>query len=159
MILVTVGTHDKQFDRLVKAADELAGLIDEQVIIQIGKSNFEPKHATYYDFVTMEEMDELMKQARVVVAQAGAGTIISVFHKNKPLILVPRLKKFGEHFNDHQIELANILFEQKRAILIENPTGEALFHAVNKTPLSYTPSGEVKKLITAISNQLQIWSG
>ena len=42
MILVTVGTHPQGFDRLVRPMDELAALLEEEVIIQFGSSSYEP---------------------------------------------------------------------------------------------------------------------
>ena len=45
MIFVTVGTHEQPFNRLIEEIDKLKGdgIIKEEVIIQKGFSNYEPK--------------------------------------------------------------------------------------------------------------------
>ena len=43
MIFVTVGMHTAGFERLVKKMDEIAGKIDEEVIMQIGGTSIPRK--------------------------------------------------------------------------------------------------------------------
>ena len=83
MIFVTVGTHHQGFDRLVQAADELAADIDEQVVIQRGVTELCPQACRHFKFCSMQEMADWIQQARVVVAQAGAGTIITTLQQGK----------------------------------------------------------------------------
>ena len=72
MILVTVGTHNRGFDRLVRAADELATLTDEPVVIQYGSSKYEPRHACRsFRLTTSQEMEYLTLQARVIIMHAA----------------------------------------------------------------------------------------
>ena len=54
MIFVTVGTHEQQFDRLVKKVDELkeSGTLKEEVVIQTGYSTFHPDHCTWKQCLT-----------------------------------------------------------------------------------------------------------
>lgn len=58
MIFVTVGTHEQQFNRLVKAVDELRadGILTEPVFIQTGYSTYEPIHCDHSRFVPFHQM-------------------------------------------------------------------------------------------------------
>jgi UDP-N-acetylglucosamine transferase subunit ALG13 len=116
LIFVTVGTHNQSFERLVKKADEIAGKIGEKMIIQTGHTKYKPKNAESFDFASREKMEQLNKEARIVISHGGAGSIIFALQFRKPLIVVPRLKKFDEHVNDHQLELAKELEREGRII-------------------------------------------
>lgn len=115
MIFVTVGNHDQGFDRLIKKMDEIAGKIDEKVIMQIGYTKYKPVNAEYFDFIeSFEEIKRLNREARVVVCHAGAGSILTALEQHTSVIVVPRLKKYNEHLNDHQIEIAEAMAENNR---------------------------------------------
>jgi len=58
-----------------------------------------------------------LKNSDLVISHAGAGSIMTTLVNNKPLILVPRLKKYGEVVDDHQLELAREMEKQGRAIV------------------------------------------
>ena len=105
MIFVTVGGI-RAFERLVREMDRIAGELDEQVMMQIGSTDYEPKNCDYFRFMSRSDMEKLYADARVVVSHAGMGSILSVQEHNKPLVLVPRMKRFGEVFDDHQLEIA-----------------------------------------------------
>lgn len=120
MILVTVGTHVLGFERLVKKMDEIASRIDEEVIIQIGHTSYIPKHAKYFDFKNYQEMEDLIKEARILITHGGAGTILIGLAYKKPVISVPRLKEYNEVFVDHQLDLVYTLANQKRIIAVYN---------------------------------------
>lgn len=110
MIFVTVGSHYQGFDRLIKKMDEIAGKIDEKVIMQIGHTNYKPVNAEYFDFVEdFGKIEELNRDARVVVSHAGAGSILTALKLGTPVIVVPRLKKYNEHMDDHQLEIAEVM--------------------------------------------------
>lgn len=106
-----MGTHNQGFDRLAKRVDEIAKGVGEDVIIQRGHTAYTPKHASFFDFATRDEMRRLVKKARVIVSHGGAGSIIFALSAGKPVVVVPRLKRYGEHVNDHQLELARALEE------------------------------------------------
>jgi len=130
LILVTVGMHNAPFDRLVRAADEMASLIEEPVVIQRGVSRYTPMFGQYVDFTGEVQMQAWMSQVRAVVSHAGAGSILSALKAGKPLVLVPRLRRFGEHVDDHQLELAEALAQRKKAVIVLEPSAGALQEAV-----------------------------
>lgn len=107
MILVIVGTHGQQFNRLIAAADALA--LDEPCVIQYGHSTLRPQHATAHDFIPYEEVERLMQAAKAIVTHAGTGTVMTALSLGKTPVVAPRLARFGEHVDDHQLELVESL--------------------------------------------------
>lgn len=161
MILVTVGTHDQGFDRLVCSMDRLARQCDERVIVQRGSSTYRPRYARHFRFTTGQEMVNLTREARVVVSHAAAGAIILSLNYGKPLVLVPRLRKLGEHLDDHQLELAKALDDAKMAIAVYDTAGATLqqaihmaIHMAGRQKMKRAGSGQ---LIGALRRQLQEW--
>jgi UDP-N-acetylglucosamine transferase subunit ALG13 len=153
MILVTVGMHNQPFDRLVRAADKLAENSVERMIIQRGCGSYIPRFAQHAEFVHEAQMESWLSEARAVISHCGAGTIINVQRAGKPLVLVPRLSSFGEHGDDHQIELAEALAGQGRAVLVMNPTSTSLANAIAQAEhLDTTSVGE-----TSLHGALRNW--
>lgn len=107
MILVTVGSQKFQFNRLLKKVDELIenGTIKEEVFAQIGVSDYKPKNYKYTDFTTQDEFNKKIDEANLIITHAGTGVIVNAVKKEKKVIGIPRLAKFGEHVDDHQIQL------------------------------------------------------
>lgn len=123
MIFVTVGTHEQQFDRLIKYVDDLKqkNIIKEDVIIQIGYSNYIPIACDYQKVFPYQEMEDYISRARIVITHGGPSSFITVLQKKKIPIVVPRQKKFAEHINDHQLEFCKKVYEnQKNIILIDD---------------------------------------
>lgn len=119
MIFVTVGNHYQGFERLIRKMDEIAGKIDEKVIIQIGHTNYKPINAEYFDFIeSYQEIQELNRKARVVVCHGGAGTIITALEQETPVIAVPRLKKHAEHTDDQQLDIVKAMAEEGKIIAV-----------------------------------------
>lgn len=107
MILVTVGSQKFQFNRLLKKIDELIedGIINETVYAQIGVSDYKPKNYDYVDFMTQEEFNNKIKDSSIVITHAGTGVIVNSLKMGKKVVGVPRFAKYGEHVDDHQIQL------------------------------------------------------
>ncbi len=103
MIFVTLGSQRFQFDRLLQAVDELK--TDEEIFAQIGYSNYEPQNYEYKKFLDRDEFENVMDKADIVITHGGTGAIIGAVKKGKKVIAVPRLKKYGEHVDDHQLQL------------------------------------------------------
>lgn len=107
MIFVTLGSQKFQFDRLLKKIDELveAKVITEEVFAQIGASTYQPKNYQFEKFLDRETFAEKIGQCDKVITHGGTGVIIGAVKKGKKVIAVPRLAKYGEHVDDHQLQL------------------------------------------------------
>jgi len=111
MIFATIGTHC-QFDRLVKVLDKIRFKADEFVVIQLTEDSYKPQYALWCTQLNASELDQFYKGARIIISHAGAGAIITALKYKKPIIVVPRQKRFGEHVDDHQLELARELSKE-----------------------------------------------
>jgi len=157
MIFATVGTPQQPFNRLVKAVDDFAAQTDEMVIVQIGTATFEPLYAEYFRWATSLEMEKYTQDSRVVITQASAGATILALKYRKPLIVVPRLSKYGEHFNDHQNQLAFALQQSGQAILVENLTETGLKDAVECAVNRKVIHNNQRELVVGLKNLLNGW--
>jgi len=122
MIFVTVGTHPRSFNRLLETVDELIenGKIKDEVVMQIGHSTYEPKNARWFRFKDYKKIEDLNKKARLIISHGGAGCILTALNFGKPVIAVPRLKKFNEHTDDHQIDLVTVLSKNGKVLSVFN---------------------------------------
>ncbi len=107
MIFVTLGSQKFQFDRLLRAVDELVqkGIISDEVFAQTGYSVYKPEHYDYKQFLSRDEFSDIMDRADTVITHGGTGAIIGAVKKGKKVIAVPRLKEYGEHVDNHQMQL------------------------------------------------------
>ena len=120
MIFVTVGTHEQPFDRLLKEVDRLreTGVIDEEVVVQSGFSEYQPRYCKCRKLFPYDEMTENVKKARIVITHGGPSSFIMPLQVGKIPIVVPRRKQFGEHVNDHQLEFARAVSERQGNIIL-----------------------------------------
>ncbi|KPL20675.1 MAG: hypothetical protein AMJ75_11410 [Phycisphaerae bacterium SM1_79] len=119
MIFLTVGTYPLQFDRLVKAIDTEVtnGPIEEEVFAQIGFCTYRPQNMEYVEMLPKESFDRYFREASGIISHAGIGTIKMALDSNKPLLTMPRQKKYGEVVNNHQVATAR-RFEELGHILV-----------------------------------------
>ena len=114
MIFVCVGSRDYQFNRLLKKIDDLVenGEITDNVVAQIGQSEYEPKNYEWHRFLDREAFAEYQSQADLIISHAGTGALIGALKLEKQVIAVPRLAKYGEHIDDHQTQISGVLAEE-----------------------------------------------
>ena len=131
-IFVTVGTHLQGFERLIREIDLLKAnkKINANIFAQIGHTKYTPIKIKFKKFLNEKEYIENFKKSDIIISHAGAGTIINAFQMNKKLIIVPRLKKFNEHTDNHQLELAEELQKKGKVISVFNE--KKLLEAIQK---------------------------
>ena len=130
-IFITLGSQKFQFNRLLKAIDELCekGTVDaEDVFAQIGYSNYLPKNFSYKKFLDRDEFSKEMGKADIVITHGGTGAIIGAVKKGKKVIAVPRRAKYGEHVDDHQLQLVGQFKELQ--LICECDDAEKIGHAL-----------------------------
>jgi len=120
VVLVTVGNAPQPFPRLLEAVDRLAGegvFRQAPVLMQRGSAGgFQARHCEQRDFLAMDEFVGAVRQAELVIAHGGAGTLFHVLQAGKIPIVMPRRVQYGEHVDDHQYELVQVLSEEGRVI-------------------------------------------
>lgn len=120
MIVFTIGTSEP-FDRLVEVADAVAETCQETVVVQGGRTRCVLARAELVDFLPYDELVRLVSEARIVVAHAGAGSVLLVLGKGKRPVLVPRLHRHAEAVDDHQVQFGRRLAEVGLAHFVEDP--------------------------------------
>ncbi len=107
MILVTLGTQDKPFTRLLDCIKEQQenGKINDKVIVQAGCTRYKTDNMEMFDLIPMDKMEKLVADADLIITHGGVGSIIGGLKAGKKIIACARLKKYGEHTNDHQLQI------------------------------------------------------
>ena len=82
------------------------GVIKSQVIAQIGQSDYIPRNYEYIKYLTPQDFSDLQDKASMIITHGGTGAIISALKKKKKVVVVPRLSKYKEHTDNHQIEVS-----------------------------------------------------
>lgn len=152
MILVLLGTQNNSFHRLLEEIQKNIdnGNIQEEVVVQKGYTKFESKDMTLYNELPIEKFNELIQKADLVITHGGVGSIISSVTRGKKVIAVPRLKKYNEHVNDHQLDIIQTFDEMGYIIGIQEvqQLGEAIKKVKEFKPKEYIKNtGNIIKII------------
>lgn len=157
MIFVTVGQHSEGFPRLVKGMDEIAGCIQEKVVMQIGSTAYEPCNASWFRFADYDEMKRLNREARVVVTHAGAGSIITALKAGAAVVVVPRLSRYDEVIDDHQLELADALSSKGQITTVsEVEKLESVLQSATRLQLKNRGSNRLIKALRAYLKEFEV---
>ena len=107
MILVILGTQDKEFPRLLKAVDReiKKGNIVDKVVVQAGQTKYESDNMEIFDLLPGPEFEKLIDEADIIITHGGVGSILNAIKKGKKIIAAARLQKYKEHHNDHQKQI------------------------------------------------------
>lgn len=152
MFFVCTGTQVYQFNRLLKELDRLVeeGQIKDKIFAQIGASDYKPQHYEYKEFLSADEFKEYQDKADLIISHGGTGALIGASKKGKNIIAVPRLGKYGEHTDDHQLQIVTLLEQEGyvRAVFDIEELGDVINEALNnpiKKP--YKRESNVKAII------------
>ena len=117
MIFVTLGSQKFQFNRLLIEIDRLIeeGKITEKVFAQTGYSDYKPKNYKFNKFLNRDEFNDIMSKCDKVITHGGTGAIIGAIKKRKKVIAIPRLSGFGEHVDDHQLQITKQFSDMNRS--------------------------------------------
>jgi UDP-N-acetylglucosamine transferase subunit ALG13 len=152
MIFVTVGAAYWPFDRMLQPFAELE--LDEELVVQYGTSSIRPVGARCVEFLPFETLVEHVRDARVVVAHAGIGSILIALANGKRPLVVPRLRRFGEAVDDHQLGSARRLQQEGLVTCVEDLADLPQLVREHARSASVAPSGgrladELREFVTA----------
>ena len=113
MILLSLGTHQQSFPRALDLVEPLA-LGGEDLVIQHGSTPPRPEmpNTTWVEFMSFEDVVEMMDKADSVVCHAGVGTIMTALQAEHTPVVIPRRADRGEHVDDHQMDIASRFAER-----------------------------------------------
>ena len=144
MILVMLGTQNNDFHRLLEEIEKNIenGNINEEVVVQAGFTKYKSDKMKIFSLTSKEKLENLIKQADLIITHAGIGSIEMALEQNKKVIAIPRLKKFREHVNDHQKDIERKLDEKGCLIGIDDVSklGIALKKVKKFIPKKYEKS-------------------
>jgi len=141
MILVTLGTQDKDFRRLLEAIDKEIEkkTITDEVIVQAGFTKYESKNMKIFDLIPSDQFDELINKCDLLITHGGVGSILAGVTRNKKVIAAPRLAKYNEHVNDHQLQIIDNLTKHKYILGLKdfNQLGKVIEKSKKFTPKKF----------------------
>lgn len=146
--------HTAGFERLIRKMDEIAGRVDEEVVMQIGHTRYIPQNAKSFKFVAEDELKKLCHEARAVVTH-GAMTIIDALQEGTPVIAVPRLHKYGEHINDHQLYFVQELQKAGKVAAVYDV--DELEEALKKLGTKAPQLVKDKRLVNALKRYIALF--
>lgn len=110
-IFAAVGTQKFSFDRLIDALDNLSEKPDLDIFVQYGNSKV-PARCPGTAFLSHGEYNEHLANSDVVVIHGGVGTLRAALDAEAHIVAVPRLSEYGEHVDDHQVEITEAFVDQ-----------------------------------------------
>ena len=152
MIFVCVGSREYQFDRLLKEIDKLIdkNIIKDKVFAQIGQSTYIPKKYKYTRFLPNKEFQCYQDKADLIISHGGTGALIGALKKNKQVIAVPRLAKYGEHTDNHQVQISTVLHDEEYLKMVTeiNTMGKSIIELQQKPILKkYNRPSNILKIV------------
>ncbi len=157
MILVILGTQDKEFPRLLKAVDReiKKGNIVDKVVVQAGQTKYESDNMEIFDLLPGPEFEKLIDEADIIITHGGAGSILSAIKKNKRIIAAARLEKYKEHHNDHQKQIIKEFSKQGYLLELEdfNDLGEIIKKIKKFEPKTFVSN--TNNMIKLIENYIE----
>jgi UDP-N-acetylglucosamine transferase subunit ALG13 len=139
VIFVTLGTHEQPFDRALDLVSELP--VDDEIVVQHGNTpaRGDLHNVEWVEYLELGALTNSMRHAEVVVTHAGVGSTVTAVKAGKRPVMLPRLARFGEHVDDHQLQLAERFAENDVGLLCG--PGDSLANAVSAARVSPPSNG------------------
>jgi UDP-N-acetylglucosamine transferase subunit ALG13 len=99
----------------------------------------------------MDDFVLKIQQAAVIVCHAGTGTLSHALRAGKVPVVMPRRKKYGEHVDDHQLELVRALALEGRVIPVYEPEElpAVIAESRRRKPMPMSPSSQQMSQLVA----------
>lgn len=144
IIFVTIGTTNFKFDRLFKTIDKVLTDLNfkSKLIVQVGESDYKwhYKNITVHKYISPILMNRYLLKADRIITHGGFGSLFLISKKAKIMpLVIPRLKKFGEHIDNHQRDFVNFIRKKfpsnlKRYFVIEELIEKQILDYLTKKP-------------------------
>ncbi len=118
-LFVPLGTQKFPFGRIITA---LNGFVEKgiyspkEIVMQSAIYPIKPEF-THLGLIPYADFNLYMNEAEVVVTHSGVNSIISCMELGKPLVVCPRLYEYGEHVDNHQMEIARLMHEKYNVLV------------------------------------------
>jgi len=134
---------------MIREVEKLADHYEKDIIVQAGHSEYSSDKMKIFDFISGKELKVLYERADYIITHAGAGSMLQAIKAGKKTIAFPRLQKYGEHVDDHQLQLAKKL--QSLGYLLVFHDGDEMIDVFNEAcnfmPILYDLRGDIPSLI------------
>lgn len=132
LLFATVGAV-LPFDRLVAAVADVRkmGATSDEIVIQTGVGGLKPEGLNVVETMPFEDIQNLLRDASVVVCHGGTGSIITALREGCHVIVMPRLERLGEVYDDHQAEITDAFV--KRGLVQTAVDADSLATALKAT--------------------------
>ncbi len=127
---VSMGNAHQPFTRLMDAVIAAKDSLPQPVTVQRGHTPCDDHTLKPIAFMPAAQYEQRVLSANIVIMHAGAGSILHAIQAGKVPIVMARLRKFGEHVDDHQLEFAEALAAEGRVLLMHD--GGELVHAAKE---------------------------
>jgi UDP-N-acetylglucosamine--N-acetylmuramyl-(pentapeptide) pyrophosphoryl-undecaprenol N-acetylglucosamine transferase len=118
-LFVTLGTiRPYRFDSLVDTV-LASGLAGAKTVWQLGVTSRDDLPGTVLDYMPANEFQQACAAADLVITHSGVGTVINLLESGVYPIVVPRRSSRGEHVDDHQQLIADLLHRRDIACVRE----------------------------------------
>lgn len=157
MIFIVLGSQKFPFDRLLQAVDEQVaqGKITDSIFAQRGASSYVPQNFPSEAFLDTEKFTQIMARADTIITHGGTGAINKAVKLGKRVIVVPRRAQYGEHVDDHQLQIMDMFSTLELALPCPDPQNlaEAVEQAQTMTFRSY--ESNTMTIVNDIDDYLQ----
>jgi UDP-N-acetylglucosamine transferase subunit ALG13 len=157
MIFVSLGTQNKPFYRLLESVEKqiICGRITTDVIAQVGTTNYYSKYMEIIPYLPMDKFESYVKSSDLIICHAGYGILSLALESHKKIIAAARQVKYGEHVNDHQVQILSEYEKGKLLLALKDfsKLNELLEQIKLFTPASYIKNNTSLQLL--ISNFIQ----
>lgn len=131
------------------------GLIEEEVIAQIGNSDYIPENYEYFKFLDKNSFDALIERADLIITHSGVGSIITAINSSKPVIVFPRLAQYQEHVDNHQLDIANAFSKKQYVLCCQEEDKLIDVIQKSKTYLFERYQSQTEKIIKAVRSYIE----
>jgi len=155
---ISLGNSKNDFSRAIRLIELAEYLLPRPIVAQIGYTNYSSPLFNNIKFVTQSKFIQYVARSKLIISHAGAGVIINCLKERKKPIVIPRLSKFDEHIDDHQLNLAKKMEAVNMVFYVNNSSTliELLKDAKGETfkYQNYSQLGAVKLIETEICIQI-----